>query len=41
MEFKHTARNRLNSPGCATYHQAAERHWARLLNLFNRALVPH
>ena len=25
----------------ATYHQAAERHWARLRSLFNRALAPH
>jgi hypothetical protein len=25
----------------ATYHQAAERHWARFLDLFNRALAPH
>jgi carboxymethylenebutenolidase len=28
-------------PRCATYHHAAERHWARLLDLFNRALTPH
>ena len=26
---------------CATYHHVAERHWARLLDLFNRALAPH
>ena len=25
----------------ATYHQAAVCHWARLLDLFNRALAPH
>jgi dienelactone hydrolase len=25
----------------ATYHHAAERHWARLLDLFNRSLALH
>ena len=33
--------NGFTFPRCATYHQAAERHWARLRGLFNRALAPH
>ena len=44
----HEARSRyphldhgLAFPRCTTYHHAAERHWARLRGLFNRALAPH
>ena len=33
--------HRFALPRRATYHHQAERHWARLLDLFNRALAAH
>jgi dienelactone hydrolase len=33
--------HRFAFPRRATYHHAVERHWAHLLDLFNRALAPH
>jgi hypothetical protein len=34
-------RPRHSVPHRATYYQAVERHWAHLLDLFNRALALH